>query len=98
MQNERLDENKEQIATWKKMKVEIRKQFIPEDYEVLVHKKLQNLKQRDMDVSNYTQAFHNLTLKAKVYETEKQKLARHVNGLKYSIKDELPLITLGSIH
>ena len=98
LENERLDENKEQISTWKKMKVEIRKQFIPEDYEVLVHKRLQNLKQRDLDVSTYTQEFHNLTLKAKMYEKEKQKLARYVNGLKYSIQDELTLITLGSIH
>ena len=98
MQNERLDENKEQIATWKKMKIKIRKQFIPEDYEVLVHKRLQNIRQRDLDVSTYTQEFHNLTLRAKMYETEKQKPARYINGLKYSIQDELTLITLGSVH
>ena len=33
-----------------------------------------------------------------MYETEKQKLARYVNGLKYNIQDELTLITLGSVH
>ena len=33
-----------------------------------------------------------------MYETEKQKLARYVNGLKYRIQDELTLITLGSVH
>ena len=65
---------------------------------MLVHKKLQNIRQRDLDVSAYTQKFHNLTLRAKVYEIEKKKLARYVNGLKYSIQDELTLITLGSIH
>ena len=80
------------------MKTEIKKQFIPDDYEVLVHKKLQNHKQMDLDVSTYTQEFHNLTLRAKVYETEKKKLARYVNGLKYNIQDELTLITLGSVH
>ena len=93
LQNERLDENKEKIATWKKMKAKIRKQFIPEDYEVLVHKRLEDLRQRDLDVKTYTQEFHNLTLKAKMYETKKKKLARYVNGLKYSIQDELTLIT-----
>ena len=51
-----------------------------------------------MDVSTYTQEFHNLTLRYKMHETEKQKYARYVNGLKYSIKDELTLITLGSVH
>ena len=80
------------------MKTEIRKQFILEDYEVLVHKRLQSLRQRDLDVSTYTQEFHNLTLRAKMYEIEKQKLARYVNGLKYSIQDELTLITLGLVH
>ena len=63
-----------------------------------MHKRLQNLRQRNLDVSTYTQEFHNLILRAKMYEIEKQKLARYVNGLKYSIQDELTLITLGSIH
>ena len=80
------------------MKAEIRKQFIPDDYEMLVHKTLQNHKQGDLDVSTYTQEFHNLTLRAKVYKTEKQKLTRYVNGLKYSIQDDLTLITLASVH
>ena len=33
-----------------------------------------------------------------MYETEKKKLARYVNGLKYSIQDELTLIIVGSVH
>ena len=73
------------------MKAEIRKQFIPDDYEMLVHKKLQNHKQRDLDIRTYTQEFHNLTLRAKVYETKKKKLERYMNGLKYIIQDELPI-------
>ena len=58
------------------MKVEIKKQFIPEDYEVLIHQKLHNLKKRDMDVSTYIQEFHNLTLRAKVYETKKKEVGK----------------------
>ena len=65
---------------------------------MLVHKRLQNLRQRDLDVSTYTQEFHNLTPRAKMYETDKKKLGRYVNGLKYSIQDELTLITLGLVH
>ncbi len=98
VQNERLDEGKEPISTWKRMKAEVKKQFVPEDYEVLINQRLQNLKQRDMDVSGYTQEFHNLTLRAKVNESSKQKLARYVNGLKFSIQDELTLINLESVH
>ena len=98
VQNERLEEGKEHISTWKRMKAEVKKQFVPDDYEVLINQRLQNLKQRDMDVSGYTQEFHNLTLRAKVNETSKQKLARYVNGLKISIQDELTLINLESVH
>ncbi|XP_057849726.2 uncharacterized protein LOC131060503 [Cryptomeria japonica] len=98
LQNERLEEGKEVISTWTRMKAELKKQFVPDDYEVTLHKKLQNLKQKDLDVSTYTQEFHNLTLKAKMFETEKQKLARYINGLKYSIQDELTLVSVESVH
>ncbi|XP_059067542.1 uncharacterized protein LOC131858346 [Cryptomeria japonica] len=98
LQNERLEEGKEVISTWTRMKAELKRQFVPDDYEVTLHKKLQNLKQKDLDVSTYTQEFHNLTLKAKMFETEKQKLARYINGLKYSIQDELTLVNVESVH
>ena len=37
LQSEREDEGKEKISTWKRIKVEIKKKFIPKDYEVLIH-------------------------------------------------------------
>lgn len=98
VQNERVEDGKEPITTWNRMKAEIRRQFVPEDYEILVNQRLHNLRQRDADVSTYTQEFHNLTLRAKVNETNKQKLARYVSGLKFSIQDELALINLESVH
>ena len=51
-----------------------------------------------MDVSTYTEEFHKLSLRSKVTKTEKQKLARYLNGLKYSIQDELTLFNLKSAH
>ena len=80
------------------MKDEIKKEFIPEDYENMVHKKLQNLKQWDLDVSTYTQEFHSFSLKERMYESEKQKLARYINGLKYSIQYELTLVSMDYVH
>ncbi|XP_059067896.1 uncharacterized protein LOC131858615 [Cryptomeria japonica] len=98
IQNERIEEDKQPISTWRKMVLEIKKQFVPEDYEVSLHKKLQNLKQKDMDVSTYTEEFHKMNLKAKVPENEKQKLARYLNGLKFSIQDELSLFNPETVH
>ena len=51
------------------------KQFFPQDYEVMLHKRLHNLKQEDMDVSAYTQKFHTLTLRDNLYENEKKNIA-----------------------
>ena len=34
--NERVEEEKQPIATWKRMKAEIMKQFVPENYEVML--------------------------------------------------------------
>ena len=91
LQNERKDEGKEPLATWRRMKSEIKRKFVPKDYEVLIHQRLQSLRQKDLDVGAYTKEFHKLTLKAKIPKNEKQKLERYLNGRKYSIKDELIL-------
>ena len=85
LQNERVEQEKQPISTQKKMMVEIIKHFVPEDYEVRLHKRLHNLKQKDMDVTTYTQEFNTLTLRAKLYENEKQKLARYISELRYII-------------
>ena len=98
LRNESKDEGKEPLATWRRMKSEIKRQFVPKDYEVLIHQRLQSLRQKDLDVGAYTEEYHKLTLRAKIPENEKQKLSRYLNGLKYSIKDELILFNPKSVH
>ena len=51
-----------------------------------------------MDLGAYTQEFHTLTLRAKLYENEKQKLARYISGLRYNIQDQLTLVTVELVH
>ena len=63
-----------------------------------MHQKLQSLRQKDLDEGVYTKEFHKLTLRAQVLENEKQKLARYLNGLKYSIKDESILFNPRTVH
>ena len=53
-QNERVEEDKKPTSTWNRMMSEIMKQFVLEDYEVMLHKRLHNLKKKDMDVSSYS--------------------------------------------
>ena len=56
-----------------------------------MHKKLQILREKDLDVEAYTKEFHKPTLRDQVPKNEKKKLEIYLNGLKYSIKDELIL-------
>jgi len=44
IQNERIEDDRNPISTWRKMVLEIKKQFVPEDYEVNLNKKLHNLR------------------------------------------------------
>ena len=57
VQEERVKEDKRKICSWKKMVSMIRETYLPEDYEVQLHQKRQNLRQRDMDVCTYTEEF-----------------------------------------
>ena len=49
-------------------------------------------------MGTYTEEFHKHTLRAQVPQNEKKNLARYLNGLKYSIKDELVLFNPKTIH
>ena len=55
------------------------------------------LRQKDMDVSTYTEEFHNLVMKSGIVESENLKLARYLQGLKLSIQDELSLTTITTV-
>ncbi len=59
------------------------------NYEVSFHKKLQNLRQKDLDVRGYIEESHKMTLRSRLSESGSQKLARYLNGLKYSVQGEL---------
>ena len=75
----------------------LREAYVPIDYEVQLHKRRMLLRQKDMDVSTYTEEFHNLVMKSGIVEPENLKLARYLQGLKLSIQDELSLTTITTI-
>lgn len=52
-----------------------------------MYKKLQNLRQRELDVNSYTKEFPKLSLRSKKHEEEVEKVARYLNGLRKNIQD-----------
>ena len=59
-QAERVKMDKNQISTWKKMVTLVKEAYVLEDYEILLHKKRQSVRQKKMDVLSYTEEFHQL--------------------------------------
>lgn len=93
LQEERVKEGKHPIENWQEIVNKIKEAYLPKDFEIQMHKKRLNLKQRDMDVANYIEEFHKLSLRSKIKEEESVKVARYLNGLKWAIAEEMNLFT-----
>ncbi|XP_059068892.1 uncharacterized protein LOC131859313 [Cryptomeria japonica] len=91
-QGERVKMRKNMISSWSRMVSLIKAKFMPTDYETQIIKRFDNLKQKDLDVESYTEEFHKLIFKANHHEDEKEKVARYLNGLKFSIQDEMSMV------
>ena len=87
------------VTSWDKTSSRIKAQFMPVDYEVQSYKKMQNLKQRDLDaVSTYTKKFQRPGLNAKHHEDEAKKVASYLNGLKYRFQDEISILAPDTVN
>jgi hypothetical protein len=76
-----------------KMKVK----FIPNDYQITLFRRMQNLRQKLMMVKEYTKEFYKLNIKVGHWESDDEKVARYLNGLRYDIQDELSMETIRTV-
>lgn len=53
VQEERSKKGKTKITSWDRMVSKLKRKFIPSDHVIQLHKKLQNLRQKDMGVKAY---------------------------------------------
>jgi hypothetical protein len=67
----------------------IKEKFLHVDYQQNLCKQVQNLRQKETYVCEYTEEFFKLSLRSGIKEPEYQRVARYVNGLKYHIQDEM---------
>jgi hypothetical protein len=73
-----------------KMKVK----FIPRDYQITLFRHMQNLRKKLMTMREYTEEFYRLNIRAGHRESDDEKVARYLNGLRYDIQDELSMVTI----
>ena len=58
-------------------------------------RKLQNLKQKNMTVKEYTEEFYKLDIKSRHVDDDVEKITRYINGLRSRIQDEIIFLKIG---
>eukprot|EP00253_Pinus_taeda_P016851 PITA_16851 len=93
VQAERRRLNKQPIKKWAIMEAKLKEKFLPKDYQIMLYRKVQNLKQRGTTVREFTEEFYKLNLRAGYVEDTSEKVARFVNGLRGEILDEIGILS-----
>jgi hypothetical protein len=87
LQANRHCQGKHKIKSWDKMIAKMKAKFIPRDYQISLFRRMQNLRQKLMTVKEYTEDFYRLNIRAGHRESNDEKVARYMNGLRYEIQD-----------
>jgi hypothetical protein len=97
LQADRRCKGKQKIKSWDRMIAKMKAKFIPRDYQITLFRRMQNLRQKMMTVKEYTEEFYRLNIRAGHRESDDEKVARYLNGLRYDIQDELSMVTIRTV-
>ena len=74
------------------MIAKMRANFLPKDYQLILYRQVQNLRQRLLTVREYTKEFYKVNLRDGYVEELAKKAARYVNSLTMDIQEEIGMI------
>jgi hypothetical protein len=97
IQADRRSKGKQKIKSWDRMIAKMKAKFIPREYQINLFRRMQNLRQKLMTVKEYTEEFYRLNIRAGHQESDDEKVARYMNGLRYDIQDELSMVTIKTV-
>jgi hypothetical protein len=97
LQADRRCQGKQKIKSWDRMIAKMKEKFIPRDYQISLFRRMQNLRQKLMTVKEYTEEFYRLNIRAGHRESNDEKVARYINGLRYEIQDEISMATIRTV-
>jgi hypothetical protein len=79
------------------MIAKMKEKFIPRDYQISLFRIMQNLRQKLMTVKEYTEEFYRLNIRVGHRESNDEKVARYMNGLRYEIQYEMSMVTIRTV-
>jgi hypothetical protein len=85
LQANRCYQGKQKIKSWDRMIASMKEKFIPRDYQITLFRRMQNLRQKLMTVKEYIEEFYRLNIRECHRESNDEKVARYMNGLRYEI-------------
>jgi hypothetical protein len=97
LQADRRCKGKQKIKSWDRMVAKMKAKFIPRDYQITLFRRMQNLRQKLMSVKEYTEEFYKINIRAGHRESDDEKVARYMNGLRYDIQDEMGMMTIRNV-
>ena len=84
-------DGKKKIETWEKMKKELKRKYLPFHYRQDIFLKIQNLKQLNLTMEEYSAEFENLMIKGDFQEAKEQSIARYLASLRFEISKTIQL-------
>jgi hypothetical protein len=97
LQADRRYKGKQKIKRWDRMIAKMKAKFILRDYQITLFRWMQNLRQKMMTVKEYIEEFYRINIRAGHRESDDEKVARYLNGLRYDIQDELSMVTIRTV-
>jgi len=77
------------ISNWEEMKERLKEKYLPINYEQMMFEEMLQLRQGSLSVDQFTDRFHELTVRSRVVETEQQSLARYRTRLCNDLRKEM---------
>lgn len=93
VQAERRSLGKQPIKNWSRMAAKLKGKFLPINYQQMLFRQMQNLRQRALTVKEYTEEFYKVSIRAGEAQNTDERVARYMNGLRMDIQDEISLLS-----